>query len=61
MNKYRVTFDALGSGNNKTVVQITVQAESDFMAQRIAEGQAKHRSPSLRNCEFVLRKVEKVS
>ena len=60
MSKYRVTFDALGDKTEKTWVEITVEAESDFMAAKIAEGQAKQRNPALRSKTFSLRKVAKV-
>lgn len=60
MNKYRVTLEAIDPKAGRSVKSITVEAESDFMASRIAEGKAKSMHPGWGNRIFNIKKIEKI-
>ncbi|WP_176153744.1 hypothetical protein [Burkholderia vietnamiensis] len=58
MNKYRV-FYSFRKGSSSTSGTIDVAAESDFMAVKIAEGQARQRNSGRDGYEFIVTKVER--
>ena len=60
MSKYRVTFDALGQKTEKSTVQVTVEAEKESMAIKVAEGTALRQYPIYKGRKFMLRKIEKI-
>jgi hypothetical protein len=57
MNKYRV-FYSFRKGSSSTSSTIDVEAESDFMAAKIAEGQARKRNSGRDSYEFLVTKIE---
>ena len=57
---YRVTFDVRSPKNNGgTVLSATVEAESDFMAVKVAEGKLRSQNRSYDSYSFSAKKVEK--
>lgn len=58
MSKYTVFFD-VRKGNVSTTKSTTVDAESDLMAERIAEGKLKSQSPTQRDYVWTVKKITK--
>ena len=60
MATYRVTFDVRNPRNSGgTVLNTTVEADSDFMASKIAEGKLRSQHRSYSNYSFVAKKIER--
>lgn len=57
MNKYRVHY-VFQKGSNKMTSYIDVNAESDFMASKLAEGQARQRNSGRDEYQFVVTKID---
>lgn len=57
MRKYRV-FYSFRKGSNSANSYIDVEAESDFMASKIAEGQARKRNSGRDDYDFLVTKIE---
>jgi hypothetical protein len=58
MNKYRVHWE-LRKGGNHTSGTVEVQAESDFTAQKIAEGKVRSQNTNKSDYTFTVKSVER--
>ena len=60
MATYRVTFDVRNATNSGgTVLNTTVEADSDFMAAKVAEAKLRSQHRSYDNYRFSAKKIEK--
>lgn len=59
--KFRVEFSVVNpKSNSRTLMSATVEANSQFMAERIARNQLKYQSPSHRECSFSAIRIQQV-